>query len=236
MTAIQGKNAVIEFLTAVDEDGEGVYKTFACASTLNYRMATDLVETTTETSGIWKDYEGQANGYEIDLGGLIPYGDPDAFTVWDLLEVQKQMVGIEYAITFTDNNGGVLKQIFGLAMVRDSNLTSEATGFVNSSFTMVGKGEPQIGIVPTCDKEITSYEVTRDALGFGYHVKIFTLNSGSVPQYQYRLDGGAIQTSFDTGWPINVGMYGDHVLEIWPVCENGARGVKTTENISTTIG
>jgi hypothetical protein len=230
MEVITGKNAFIEF----KQDEE--WKLFGCADNLTYAMATELVNTVTEGSGVWDDFEGQSQGYTIDLSGLVPVNEPGMFTAWDLLNHQKQMVGIEFNIVFENAANEIITQIYGLAIVQTGSLAAPAVGFLGSSFSLRGKGEPTIGIMPVCLAEISDITVTREALGFDYHVAIDELVEGTVPQFDYRLDSGPIDTAFDTGWEINVGFYGDHVLEIWPVCENGARGVKYTYNFTTTIG
>lgn len=230
MEVLTGKNAFIEF----KQDEE--WKLFACADNLLYTMATELVSTVTEASGVWDDFEGQSQGFSIELSGLVPFNEPTRFTAWDLMHHQKQMVGIEFRIVFLNAANDLVTHIYGLAIVQTSTLTGPAVGFLGSSFSLRGKGEPTIGIMPVCLAEISDFTVTRQALGFKYDVVIDELVEGTVPQYDYRLDSGPIDTAFDTGWEIDVGFYGDHILEIWPVCENGAKGIKTTYPFTTTIG
>lgn len=238
-TPLYGKNAFIQILK--DED----YLLFGCATDLTFSMKTEVVNVATVGTGHWDDWVGDSNGYTIDLRGLTYAPDEAGFyTSWDLLEAQKQMVHVEYLIVFENAESEVLMNIYGTALVTDGNLQA-GVEFVNSGFSLIGKGEPTIGIQPTCAAEIGgdeggNYTVDQDVLAYHkYHVAILELISGgSVPSYDYRIDGGAMQTALSTGWHFSVADrpnagIGNHVLEIWPVCENGARGIKTIYPFST---
>jgi hypothetical protein len=231
MDVLLGRNAYIQF-----KDGED-WKDFGCADNMVYRMETELISTMSEDSGIWDDFEGQTNSYSIDLSGLVPI-NTEHFTTFDLLSYQKDMLAIDFRIFYEDTTSVAVNGIYGTAIVQTGSI-SAGTQFVNGVFTLKGKGEATIGIPPTCTAEISDYTVDRNGMLLTYTVAIQELVSGTVPRYDYRLDGGSIQTAHSTGWQINVAdtasPYGAHVLEIWPVCENGAYGEKTTYNFTTTL-
>lgn len=234
-TPLLGKMAFIQFLKN-DE-----YQLFACATDLSFKLHTDTVEVGTVGTGYWKDFEGDDNSYTIDLSGLTLFEEDGFFTSFDLIESQKQMVGLDYKIVFTNAANDVLTQIYGKALAVEGNLQA-GLEFVNSAFTLVGKGEPIIGIMPTCLATIDAADVTITPPDFGflYDVVVDNVTVEAATSYDYRLDGGAIQTSFTPSFKVNVAdgtsPYGDHVLEVWAVCANGIRGVKATKNFTVSIG
>lgn len=233
-TPLLGRNAFIQFFK------DDQYLLFGCATNLSYKMHTDVVETGTVGTGYWRDVEGDGNSYTIDLSGLTVFDETGYFTSGDLADAQKQMVGVEFRIVFNDASGGLLKHIFGTALVVDCDL-SAGVEFVNSSFSLIGKGEPFIGIQPTCTAEIAEADVTIEPREFGFihDVEVLNVTVEVAASYDYRLDGGAIQTSFAPTFTVNAAdggsPYGDHVLEVWPVCGNGVRGIKATKNFTVSL-
>lgn len=234
MNVILGKDVIIQFYK------EEEYRNFVCAENITFRGQTETKSVKTIGDGIWARPRLQSNSYTIEVTGIIPYDEPDQVTAFDLTEYWKQGVGINYQMIFNDQTGETYTAIYGVALVTNCEVSGPAD-FAGASFTLQGIGEPIIGVPPTCESAIVNYTLTRQGLTFIYRVAILSVTTGSVPRYDWRLDGGSINTSFDTGWPINVSstssyLYGTHTLEIWPVCENGARGTKLTRQFTIPFG
>jgi hypothetical protein len=220
MQPILGKNAIIEFKK------EGNYVPFVCATSISINVSREKKSVKTIGDGINRRYRTQSIGYTISLSGLIPYDDDIDMTAFDLLPYLQSAVDIEYQIIFQKIDGTTYKLIKGVAGIDSMNFEAP-TDFVRGSIEMTGNGPYVItDIEDVCDKVIrrASFSVTSNVL----HVGIISLNSGTVPRYDYRIDGGAINTSLFTGWPVNLNSPTGHIIEIWPVCENGIYGTKYT--------
>jgi hypothetical protein len=233
MNVIHGRDAYIEFYKN-DE-----YRPFICCESVEISVSTETKQVKTVGDGIWSRVRGQKNSYSITVSGIVPYGEDDV-NAFDLLEYQMSMTGILYRMIFKQNDGTTLTMITGEVLVTGTTLTSPVD-FLNASLTFQGVGPFELGIPPSCSAEISDYDVEQDEFSYAlYHVAINSLVSGTVPRYDYSIDGGEDQTALSTGWTFNVSGLpgaglGDHVLEIWPVCANGVKGVKETYNFTTSF-
>jgi hypothetical protein len=229
---IRGENVYIQINTA------GGLKKFLCAENVEYHPSMTTKKVRTLNDGHWRKSRGQDVGYTVNFSGIIPYNDPSGVNALDLMNYIDQMVDLEFQINFEDPSLNLVTAIVGQGLIVEAGLTGPAD-FAGSDFTVEGNGKPYIGVPPTCDKSIVSYTVTKDPLGFGFFVAILTLNSGSVPRYDYTVDGYPYRTALSTGWRFNLlsivgasNVMGPHTLEIWPVCDNGIRGTKLTHAFS----
>lgn len=213
---------------------------FGCAETVDVDVQTESVSVKTIGDGMWSTTRPQRHSYTLSCSGIVQYTDEDnRHNVFDSLEYQIAGTHIQWYISFKQNDKTTeYTQLRGYALVKHCNI-SAPNDFVNCSVELEGRGEILRGAPPTCTAQIDDYTVTQDDLLYHrYHVSILELVSGTVPQYHYRVDGGPMDTALSTGWTFSVvnlpnAGIGGHVLEIWPVCENGIEGVKTTYNFST---
>lgn len=129
MTPIEGKDAIIQFNT-----GSG-YFNYACATDFALKLTTETKSTKTEGDGFWKDYEGQVNGYGIDLNGLIVL-DED-IGAFDLVYYAMNMQKILYRCLFVDTAGN-LKRISGTVLITECDLSNPSTDFSTGSIQMLG--------------------------------------------------------------------------------------------------
>lgn len=226
MNVILGRDAYIEFYQ--DE----TWQAFVCCESVEISFTTETKSVKTIGDGIWSRVRGQKNSYSVTLSGIVPYdGDVNAFY---LMENQWSMVEIPFRMIFKQNDGTEYTQIRGTGLVTGTTLGAPVD-FLNCSITIQGVGRPELGAVPTCTAEIADYDTTEPTLGFLWTVTINSLVTGTVTRYDWRLNGGVTESSFADEWTVNVRIYGDHVVEVWPVCDNGVQGVKTTINISATL-
>lgn len=233
MDVIRGINAYINF-----SRGEEFPK-FACAENVAFEGENEMKSVKTVGDGPYRRFRRQSLTYTVSVDGLIPIDEPNYITAWDLLEYWKQGIPLSFQIVFERDDNSQITMIRGDVFVVKPSITGPMD-FAGGSFTLQGSGEPLFGLPPVCLSEITSYTLTRQGLTFIYSVKIFAVTTGSVPRYDWRLDNGPINTSLDTGWPVNVAtqssfIYGSHKLEIWPVCDNGAYGTKLIRNFTVPI-
>jgi hypothetical protein len=232
MDTLLGRDAILEF------EKEGEYVAYACCETFEVVFTTETKSVKTIGDGQWDQTRAQRHSCTITASGIIRYDDTSLVNGFDLYEYQRQGVAVPFRATFAQADGETYTMIYGNALIVSSTF-SAPIDFVNHSFEMRVLGEPTVGIMPTCTAEISDYTVTRNGILLTYSVAVLELVTGTVPSYEWALDGGAPGTALSTGWQINVAdtasPYGAHVLEIWPVCSNGVRGVKTTHNFTTTL-
>lgn len=236
MEVLHGIDALLYF-----KNGEGDWLLYGCCETFEVSISTETKSVKTIGDGTNKRSRRQVIGYSVSASGIIRYDDPTGtFNNFDLLEYQMQGVDIEWKAAYPENDGTEFTYLYGTLLITNTTITAP-NDFVNGSFEAEGQGELLRGIPPSCSAEINDYTVTQDDFSYAlYSVAILTLVSGTVPQYHYRIDGGPIDTALSTGWSFNVAGLpgaglGDHVLEIWPVCDNGIEGVKTTHNFTTSL-
>lgn len=223
---VKGSNVLLQIYKA------GEYRDFLCATDCSISFETEKKSVKTITDGVWRRYRPQNIGYTITLNGLVKLNtgnDPAAF---DILDYQTSFTDVTYRMTFEDDAANV-KAIFGTAMVEKTDLSGGADGFANSSFTLVGNGEPTIlDSLTACDTVITTLlkDATNLPLFYAFTVTAYT---GTAPdRYEYAIDGGARQVSFTADWTVTGLSSGVHTIEIWPVCPNGFDGTKFTDTFT----
>lgn len=240
MEALHGIDGVLFFKK------NGNWTVFGCCETVEVTVNSELISIKTIGDGTWDRSAEDGKNYTLSCSGIIQYDDePNRVNHFDLLELQAQGLELEWYISFKQNDKTTeLTSLWGTALVVTSTV-SAPNDFVNSSFEFRGQGELNRGAPPICTKKILSngYTVLRIGLTFRYKVTITALNSAMVYHYEYRVDGGDSITVLNNIWTIDLTEvlsrplpYGSHVLEIWPVCENGIRGEKTTRNFTIPFG
>jgi hypothetical protein len=229
-----GNDALLYFA-----DGDGNWWPYACCESFEVSVTSTTKSVKTVGDGIWGRERTQRLDYTVTASGIIRYDTEDAFNNFDLLEYQIGSDGIEWKAVYKQmDHSTEFTMLYGTILITETSFAAPQD-FVNGSFSARGVGELGVGIMPTCTAEISDMTVTRNGILLTYSVVIEELVSGTVPSYEWQLDGGGVGTALSTGWQINVAdtgtPYGPHVLEIWPVCSNGIRGVKWTENFTTTL-
>lgn len=227
MNVILGKDVHMEITK------EGDYKKYICAENIEIRFQMETKAVRTIGDGYAKKYRGQAVGYTVNVTSLIPYDEPGEVNAFDLIEYWRQMVDVSFRILFKKQDGTGYTQIRGNGLVTDLGITGPAD-FAGSELSIQGNGIPEIGEPPTCSITIFNFDFPHQG-GFIYEARVLGEYSGPAIKYDWRLDGGAVDTALSTGWFVNVagpGAIGDHVLEVWPVCANGVQGNKYVHNFT----
>lgn len=134
---VQGKNVDISF-----DFGEGL-KVFVCARSFSLEQRTELIETTTPSSGKYNDYEGQAIDWSLTVSGILVIESSNT-TGLDLLGAQVVFKKMPFKLLATDDNGTEF-EMTGTVIVETSQLSGETAQFVNSDITFRGCGQiPEI--------------------------------------------------------------------------------------------
>jgi hypothetical protein len=215
---------------------------FGCAESVEADVTTETISVKTIGDGLWSTTRPQRHSYTLSCSGVVQYTDPDnQHNVFDSLEYQIAGTHIEWYISFKQNDKTTeYTQLRGFALVKHCNIAAP-NDFVNCSVELEGKGELLRGAPPTCSLAITDY--TFEQFGVSYANNKMTVNTvtgGAAASFQWRVDGGALDTSTAPEWFVNVitlpsAGIGDHVLEVWPVCDNGIAGALTTIEFTTSI-
>lgn len=223
MNVLFGKDAIFEVYK------NGSYLPFVCCESFEMTTTTETISVLTLGDGTWAKNRGQGNSWTGSISGLWPYDDDVNATFLDLLDYQRQMVPIVFRIVYNKQDGSLYQQVKGQALVTNSTITSPVD-FVSGTISLLGDGAYEItDILDVCTAAITSATFTVDGtVATTYHVAIIAVTTGTVPRYDYRVNGGSTLSKFnETGWPVLNISTGD-ILEIWPVCDNGLQGTKYT--------
>jgi hypothetical protein len=235
MSHIKGKDAFLLI------DGGSGYVPFVCAVSFSLKTSTETKEVMTVGDGNWSKPKAQKKSYTITFEGVQPIDidDPAGYHAFDFIENQAQDVNFQYKIWYTSDGSSVVKMITGEALVIDSDLSSGADGFMDSSFTCAGFGAyERFNSNVACNATLST--VTYSAQGLLFVDINYTGLTGS-DTIVYSVDGSTRRTlaGMSTNGTITitngVGMNpGLHSIEVWPVCANGEEGTSLTTNYTKT--
>lgn len=129
---VKGNDAILEL------NQGGVYTPFVCVKSFTLEQDSELVETTTLSTGKYRDYELQSLDYTITLSTLLVINSTNANGKFAF---EQQQVGAKFAyrITFTDTAANTY-QITGIVIVQNSLLGVTAGELVTGDFTLKGCG------------------------------------------------------------------------------------------------
>ena len=164
---VQGRNVDIKF-----DFGEGI-KTFVCARSFSLEHRTELIETTTPSSGKYNDYEGQAIDWSLTISGVLVIESTDTNGL-DLLAAQIAFRKMPFTLVATDDNGTPF-ELTGTVIVESSQLSGETAQLVNSDITFKG-----CGMIPELDNGTGGGGIVPDS---------------DVKQFQYTAVGGETEIS-----------------------------------------
>lgn len=219
-----------------------VWTPVGCAENFEIRVDTETKSVKTVGDGQWSTTRAQKHAYSVSCSGLWQYdGGDDKTTQDDIMAYQVAGTHIEWYVSFKKNDKTTQYTEFGGFLLIKNTTTAAPNDFVNVSFEGEGKGALRIGPPPSCSLAITDYDFAQTGPSYAFYtVTINTVTGGTAPLFHYRVDGGAMDSSTAYEWYVNVislpgaGLR-PHVLEIWPVCDNGIDGVKTTINFTTSF-
>lgn len=158
---VRGSGVIIEAVKS------GSYRRFACAQSVVVTVDTELIETSTPTTGVWKTFRalGQ-NSWMVSLQGIVYLRDQSATKNFALETITEQIRqdGYDIKITFTDTDGYV-NYISGSVLIPTTELTGGAINpFSKFSVEFQGDGALEINAsLTSINEEVFTYYY--DAVG-----------------------------------------------------------------------
>jgi hypothetical protein len=232
MEVIKGKRAYIEFSTG------GSSRKFGCAQSVTFEETMETKSVKTKGHGYKRKYMGQSVSATINLSGLIIYNDENFTSPFDLMAYCDSMTEVEFIIYFDSEDGTHVHSVYGAALVTTGSIGGD-TSFGRSSFTLQCN-EWTIGLPPVCTTVI-SFNLSRQGLTFRYAISGMSASPAPM-KYEWRVDGGSVNSSTLPAWTIDLTtinparIYGQHTLEVWPVCHNGANGPTVRKTFTVPFG
>lgn len=129
---VQGNDAILEL------NQGGVYTPFVCVKNFALETTAELVETTTLSTGKYRDYELQSLDYTLSLATILVINSVNANGKY-LHEQQLAGAKFAYRITYTDTAANTYI-IIGICIVQSSLLGATAGELVTGDFTLKGCG------------------------------------------------------------------------------------------------
>lgn len=153
---VRGSGVIIEAVKSA------TYRRWACAQSIIVTVDTELIETSTPTTGAWKTFRavGQ-NSWRVSLQGIVYLRDQAATKNFALETITEQIRqdGYDIKITFTDTEGYV-NYISGSVLIPSTELSGGAINpFSKFSVEFQGTGELEINasLTPINEEVFTYY-------------------------------------------------------------------------------
>jgi len=229
---IVGKKTTLTFL----KDGE--YQPFLCSTDCSITINTETKDVRTINGGIWRDIRGQRMSFSVSLTGLIELQELQPVAFWVIENYQMQMLPIDFRMIFSDPATGLNKYVTGVGLIVTSTLTGVPVGFATGQFEIEGSGTLVISDTPTnCSADIGYIAITDSEAGQITVAYDFVIDA---VRFEYTIDGGGRESIFDPGtsgsFVITGITDGEHVLTVYPICENGNDGFPQTIEFEMTGG
>jgi hypothetical protein len=210
----------------------GEYVPYACATEVSIETRVETKKVRTLGDGKWNKPRAQSWSYGISVSGLLLI-DGTKFTSWDF---QNALMGgglIDFRMVFEDPITTLVKVMQGKALLTSSLLAGASTGFATGDFDLEGDGAYELlDSVLGCNAGIDFVSVGTILDGVPGQAIIHYEGAHDHVRIDYEIDGGGRQSVFGTapnGFIYVNDMYGEHVLVITPICENGEDGQSLTE-------
>lgn len=153
---VRGSGVIVEAVKS------GTYRMWACAQSVVVTVDTELIETSTPTTGVWKTFRalGQ-NSWRVSFQGIVHLRDQAATKNFALETITEQIRqdGYDIKITFTDTEGYV-NYISGSVLIPTTELSGGAINpFSKFSVEFQGDGELEINasLTPINEEVFTYY-------------------------------------------------------------------------------
>lgn len=140
MSVIQGKNVWLHFL-----DSDNILKPLACARSCSLVTETDLSETSTQSTGVWKTYRGDRNGWRVTCDGLQSFDMNMAIA--KLRTFQFAFTRIFVSFNATDDNA-VYQSYQGYVLVDNVDDEASYNDLYKYAMSAVGDGELVLTDIP----------------------------------------------------------------------------------------
>lgn len=195
----------------------GDYRAFACAQSITLRVESDVLETSTTSTGPWRTHKPLGlNKWSVTLNG-VTYLRDQAVTKNFILETITEQIrtdGYDIKITFTDSEG-FANTLNGAVYIPYSEITGGSQNpFSKWTVEFIGNGAFALDVTPTPICEVvekyyydaaggeTSFtDATLIArtplLGFRGQLEFKVITAGSPGQQQLKYDSSTGTVSWD---------------------------------------
>lgn len=141
MTPVFGENAYVELLIT------GVYYPVFCADDCVFKEQTEIVEASTITSSIFKEWRPRMKQWSFDVSGLTKIDNTDGpLSYFWLLGASIAMTPQTIRATYIDKEGHTY-QIGGTCYIQTSSINSAITDWSEASVTFIGTGGLNTGTI-----------------------------------------------------------------------------------------
>lgn len=144
--AIFGEQVIIEMLV------DSTYEPILCGTDCVFTRTPELIETTTPTSGLFKEFMIRREEWDITVSGLTKVANNAALTFFYMLQTSVRRLTQTVRITFTDVDGADI-QISGEVLIGPESISGPSTDFAQCSIELKGTGAFTIGSVTPPDPE-----------------------------------------------------------------------------------
>lgn len=213
-SVLQGNNCIFKVFLSGD------YFPLICAKSFTLTTTTDVIETTTKTTGQFKSYDYNALSYTISFDGILKFANPLSENgIFDILNAQINFIELGYKLFYT-NPEGTVKIITGSFIITQTAIVAAASQNVAGTISFQGNGAFAIDAPDAdCNIVISAITIVTISTGVTYNfTPVYT--GGPATRFDYSIDGGAFTTVFSSSWNINMG-YGAHLLKVIPYCSSG---------------
>lgn len=130
MAIIHGRNLIVSI------DGRAI----AAARSCDVVVSSDTIETSSPTSGLWRDYIAGHKGWSVAVGCLL-----DAYAIGGIEQIQSvlwagtDMVGKKVTLSWSEL-GSSLNRVSGQAIIDTWRVTGTVGNLCQGSFSFTGTG------------------------------------------------------------------------------------------------
>lgn len=137
MIKVKG-NDIIVFIKQGDD-----YLPVACSTSCEITSTADLIETTTLTTGYWKEYDYQSASWQVTVDGVIIIDDEvTKLSLIPLLNLQHQFLSALFQCTISD--GTNIKIFSGTVLIPSITFSGGVDDFGRHQETFQGSGTPVV--------------------------------------------------------------------------------------------
>lgn len=134
MIAIKGNDIIVEIQV------DGTYLPVFCGIDCTFNHTTEMIEVSTVTSGVWKEFRPRSMQWSMDCAGLSKIDNTDGQIAYAyLIDPSVMMTALNVRMTFTDFDGNIF-QITGQAYIPNSSISGPVDRFNQSAVTFQGTG------------------------------------------------------------------------------------------------
>lgn len=229
MEPIHGKDCLL----SIKIDGE--YYPALCAISMSLSVSRDVVESTSATTGNWRQYRlRRLNSWTVSLSGLTKVDNTDGQVSWFYL-LQAGDGAFDIQLIFEDSSGNT-QVMEGSAIIPSQTIEANVSGFSTATVDFQGTGTPTFANIitgpsdPICDVQETIPSLLNEGAVYATAPELmlsgsnvlwvtregtgYTETTGTPGNLQFRVDYAAGRIYFSPSNPGSIEA-GESVLIGW---------------------